>query len=165
MADITVPQTSFGTAPPVAIEGMVGDSSDTHHDSALCSAAMAAGRGVSLGSDDGIVALPAQASDVSAHFQGFTTYQAMRESTGSANRFTTKSAIGVLRRGRIWLRCEGDMVDDGPVYVVNGSGGGTPGKVRGDANTAAATIIPNGAARCIKGALSGNLVLVEVNLP
>lgn len=165
MPSIEMPQLTVTQFPNPAIEGMIADTSAISGNntiSRLAQGALHAGRGVCKGTLYEQVKLPALASDVTDHFQGFTTYNAMREPVAAGPLYKDTDAVGIFRRGPIWLLAEGTVIDDGPVYIVNGTGAGTPGMLRGDANSGAATVMPR--AKVIKGATAGNLALVEINL-
>lgn len=168
----TVPQTVYDQFPAVAFDGMIADSAVKQVDTALADVALDCGRAVVTGgastiTDPDRVKLPTAAGDVTNKFKGVSLYQASKMPiSGSANRYAIKDAVPVLRRGRVYIFPEGDMVDDGPVFVVNGSGAGTAGKFRGDANAGAATTLGANAI-CRRGATvaSGLPAILEFNLP
>lgn len=169
---ITVPQTTYNQFPGIAIDGMLAEAPISGGiDTYLTEDALVAGRFVCTG-DTALVPpspqscqLPEVATDVSAGGQGFVIYTAAKMPVAGAGEYKAKDAVPVLRKGKIWIFPEGDVVDDGPVYIVNGSGAGTPGRLRGDANTAAATIVHGAVVRRGATASSGLPALVEINLP
>lgn len=160
------PQTTMTQFCDPAVEGMIADLSAVagyNTASYVAIVAMNWGRGVVLGAAHDEIKLPTSAADITDHFQGFTRYEAMRTPVIGGNAYAIKAAVPVLRRGPIWLLVEGAAtVDDGPVYIVNGSGAGTPGRLRGDANGGAATLVARAKVR--QGAAPGALSKVEINL-
>lgn len=156
-----IPQTTMTQFPAVALEGMVADMRSAVIVSKLATVAIPVGRGVVKATAWDLCKLPALGTDITNLFQGVAILNSMREP--GVPHYAINSAVSVLRRGAIWLLAEGDVTDEGPVFIVNGSGAGTPGKLRGDANTAAATQVT--AAKVLKGATAGSLALVEFNLP
>lgn len=162
---MTIPQTTYTLVPALARAGMMADG-EHHVDSLLADVAMAPGLAVVTGAAHGECKLPTAASDVSAHFRGVAIYSPMKMPVaGSANTYAIADAVPVVRRGRVWVKPEGDMVDDGPVYVVNGSGAGTAGMFRGDANAGAATVLSRAVCMIGATAASGLFALVEINVP
>lgn len=155
-----IPQTTVTQFPDIAIEGMVADMQSTNIITRIATIGIPVGRGVVKSSAWDLCKLPTSAAEVTNNFQGVSIYSAMREP--GVPHYAIKASVSVLRRGLIWLIAEGTVVDDGPVFIVNGSGAGTAGMLRGDANTAAATQVTQ--ARVIKGATAGSLALVEFNL-
>lgn len=168
---ITLPQTSYNQFPAQAYDGML-EGTASKVDTGICAAALDAGRGLvqsaaTTTSDPDSVKLPALAADVTNHFKGVAIYLAAKMPiAGSSLRYAAKDAVPMLRRGRIWVFPEGDILEDGAVFVVNGTAGGTPGKFRGDANSGAATTLGINAI-CRRGATlaSGLPALLEFNLP
>lgn len=167
MAGISLPQLTYTTVPALAFDGQAADNTLSYNDTALVeTAAVAAGRGVCTGTTMDQCKVPAVAADVTNKFLGVVLYEAARMPTpGVAAQYAVKAAAPILRRGKVWVFPEGDMVDNGPVFLVNGSGAGTAGKWRGDANTAAATQITRAICRRGATAASGLPALLEFNLP
>lgn len=169
---MNVPQLTYSQFPAVAIDGMIADGAKPQIDTAIADVALDSGRAVVTGgasalTDPDRVKLPTSAADVTNKFKGVVLYQASKMPVaGSALRYAIKDAAPVLRQGRIYVFPEGDMVDDGPVFVVNGTGAGTAGKFRGDANAGAATTL-GASAICRRGATlaSGLPAILEFNLP
>lgn len=165
MPPISLPQSSYTVTPPIAVDGMLADTENRQTETMIAAVALAAGRGVVKGTTVDDAKLPTVAADVTNHFMGVALYQAEKMPTGTANQYAAKDAVPVLRKGRVWMFPEGDTVDNGPVFIVNGSGAGTAGKLRGDANTAAATQVTRAIVRKGSTVASGLPSLVEFNLP
>lgn len=106
--------------------------------------------------------VPASGAEVTNKFQGFALRATMQEPRIGTD-IKAKDSVSVVRKGKLWVPYEGTPVQDGAVYLVNGSGAGTPGKIRHDANGGAATLLPRCVVRKINAALS--LAQVEINLP
>lgn len=164
MADIEIPQLTYRTEPLAAYPGQLADLSAKQCDTGVCDVAMDCGRGLVYGSAYSHVKLPTSAGDITNHFQGFGLYQAIKEPVPStAARFKIKDSINVLRKGRIWIPCEGNTTDDTPCFVVHTNADATKvGMVRADLDTNKAAQAPG--CRIIRGANAGGLALVEVNL-
>lgn len=155
-----IPQTTYVFEPAVAMAGMVADMTNKTVLTKLVDIALDAGQGVVTGADGERCKLPVDAASV-ANFQGVALYDASKEPR-TANRYKATDAAGVLRRGRVWVKTDAILVVDGPVYLVNGSGGGVAGNFRPDADTAAATLIAG--AKVVKVA-SASLAMIEINVP
>lgn len=143
-----------------AFDGMVADTighSGSNTESLLAEGAIPVARAVVTGSDYDRCKLPSSAADISSHFRGFARYEAMKTPPAG---YADKDAVGVFRLGRIWIEVEGDVITDGPVYIVNSTGAGTPGRIRGDANSGAATLLPGAIVR--KGASAGSKAIIEI---
>lgn len=110
--------------------------------------------------NSGKVKLPANGSEVTDKFAGIVLSSAVKH----PGPYEVNAVVPVLRRGAVFVLAEGAVTEDGPLFVVNGSGAGTPGALRGDANGGAATQITT-RARIIKGASAGQLAEIEINLP
>lgn len=154
------PMTSVKYFPDVAIPGQIADNGPRDVATGIADTALDCGYGVVEGSNgEDSIALPAATGDVANKFAGVTVYNPMVEPKGSANRFAAKDTVSVLKKGRIWVTAQGDMVNKGPVYCVHS--GTDAGKFRGD-NTTATQV---SGARVVKGALAGSMALIEVNIP
>jgi hypothetical protein len=102
--------------------------------------------------------------DVTNAFQGFAVRQEYKEQLpdGSGPGYPDKEPIAVLRRGFIWVAVEGAVTEETPVFARTAASGGntTIGAIRGDADSANATLIPN--ARFITSTTAAGLAIVEV---
>lgn len=153
-----IPQVAYENTMPVGIAGMVAQTGQ-HVDSFLAGEDIAFGLGVVTDDPDtDTVILPNGGAIADRTFRGFTIYNAS-QAANAAEGYLEKQAVSVLRRGRIWLEAQGDVVSDGEIFVIDT--GADAGKIRGD-NTDATLI---GSCVCLKGALAGALALVEINLP
>jgi hypothetical protein len=152
------PQTSVTYFPDIGLNGQLADTG--HHDitTGLADTSLDCGLAVVLGANGyQSIKLPGSSGDVTNTIKGWTLYRAMKEPNDP--RYVIHDAVDVLRVGRIWIIAQGDLVDEGPVYVVHS--GANAGKVRGD-NTGA-TLVSR--AKVIQGATAGNLAKISVNLP
>ncbi len=155
------PQTTYDQFNAEALEGMVTEGHFGNFiDSGTLEGTSNSARGMVTGSGYGLVKVPTGTTYISAHFQGVSVYQSAKmPQAGAAVRYADGDTVPCLKKGRIWVLAQGDMVLDGPVYCVHS--GADAGKFRGDNTTA--TIVAG--AICRKAALTGALALIELNLP
>ncbi len=163
---IQIPQTSYSAAPAVAVPGFMADSDPSRSvvtGYVETAGGLEAGRFVKRGTRYRQVLALAAAADVTNLLRGVTVWENIRQP--STPQFLAKEPVGVMRKGRIWVLTAGtDTADSGPCFIIHS--GADAGKVAGAAGGGPdATVVPNGAARIIKGAAVGQLSLVEVNLP
>jgi hypothetical protein len=101
--------------------------------------------------------VPAAAGD----FLGFASRTVDKQADLSeVIKYNDKTEVGILEEGEIWAIADETVVEGDPCFYVNGSGGGTPGRVRNDADTAAATAIQF--ATIESGGNQGDLVKVKI---
>jgi len=159
---VSGPQVSVEYFPDPGMNGQIVDIGPRDILSALADTDLDIGLGVVLGANGpNSIKLPGQTSDVANLFMGFTRYNPMIEPRSP--HYAATDTVGVLRVGRIWLVCQGDVTDQGPLYVIHA--GANAGKIRGDAGSGgnAATQVTRG--RVIQGATAGNLCQVALNMP
>lgn len=139
-----LPQTHYNQFPTVAFNGQVADGGPFRDIiSRLLDADCGVGIGLCTGVDNTRVKLISTGTDVTtAAFKGFVIYEPNREPaypTPSAGTMRKAGdSVQLLRKGRIWVMPQGDVVDDGPVYLCTTA---NYGQVRGD-NTNA-SLLPN----------------------
>lgn len=107
--------------------------------------------------------LPRQATDITAHFKGITRYDAAREQASGAETYQNGAAVSVKHKGRIWVRVQDAVAEDGDVYcryasAVTGYG---LGSFRSDADSTTAAKVPG--AKYVTSASAGGLALVELS--
>lgn len=156
-----MPQTSVDLFCDAAAAGMIADMTNTEIESYSAQVGVDFGSALVKGSTTDQVKLPTTAADVSDHFRGFAKRDVMREPGATDYRAT--DTVPVVRKGKIWVSYEGTPVEDGVVFIVNGSGAGTAGKIRHDANGGAATQLSGAIVRRIDTTLG--LAQIQVNLP
>ncbi len=133
-------------------------------DSKINALAMPAGIFVCRDAADDAVKVPAAAGDVTSTGCGFVKHDMAKERQASQTvDFPAKNGVTVMRRGRMWVLCETAAAYGGQVYVrITASGGNTQlGKVRNDADTAAATALTG--CRFIRTIGAAGLVEIEYN--
>lgn len=164
---ITAYQVTFPLQPPPAFAGMKADTSNADVETRLAETALDAGYGVVKGTDPtiGQCKLPANTGDVTNSFLGVTLYTPYKEPTGTANRYLADEHVPVLGQGTIWVNVDATsgatITADGPVYCVHS--GAQAGKFRGDANSGAATLVPNAKAK--SSATEGGIAKIKFNVP
>lgn len=156
-----MPQTSVDLFCDAAAAGMVADMTNTEIESFSAQVGIDFGFAVVKGTNKDQVKLPTSGADVSGAFRGWAKRDVMREPGATDYRAT--DTVPVLRKGKIWVPYEGTPAADGAVYVVNGSGAGTAGKIRHDANGGAATLVSGAIVRDVDTTLG--LALIQVNMP
>lgn len=109
---------------------------------------------------DQTVKLPAAAGDVTNSFEGFTVRQEYREANPQG--YSNLEPVPVMRRGYIWVEVEGAVTEEGAVYVRTAASGPNTqlGAVRGDADSANATLIPG--AKFVTSTTAAGFAIVEV---
>lgn len=109
---------------------------------------------------DQTVKLPTVTGDVTNAFEGFSVRQEYREANSQG--YSNLEPVSVLRRGYIWVEVEGAVTEEGAVYARTAANGGNTqlGAIRGDADSANATLIPN--AKFVTSTTAAGLAIVEV---
>lgn len=175
---MNIPQTTYNANPAKAIEGMLVDTALANFVVskfvAVADAPIKAGRMLArstsvAGQADVNVKLPAAGADVTTHIQGISLYDASKGPGAYGaplyNGQTMPSAIPCLRRGRVWVLPEVDVVIDDPVFARITVNGGLDqlGAFRNDADGGNATAVPTG--KFVTSGTAGTPVQVEINLP
>lgn len=112
-----------------------------------------------------VAKLPAAAGDdfanggVVVHSHVYDTYRDLG-TTG----IKPKQLMAVMRRGRVWVECEEAMGKADQIFVRHtaGAGGSIVGKIRNDADTASAILIPG--ARVVQPTTGAGLCQIEVDM-
>lgn len=150
--------------PNPGLNGTVADSG--HHDitTALAeSPGFDIGLAIVLGAGGyGFGRLPSASTDISNGLViGFSLYKPMQEP--AFPHWQPTFAADILRKGRIWVVCQGAMVDQGPVFIIYS--GANAGQVRGDAGSGGNAAVAFSRAVARQGAAAGGLVILDVNTP
>lgn len=159
------PQTAVSQLPSLGVQGQLAYPDKPFDiNSRFLETAMDPGLFVTQGSTDTFngAKAPSAAGDITTagKLQGVVMYQAGLE-PASPN-FAIKDCVGVLRKGYIWVLCDGDTTDGGPCFIVFQTN--TLGAVRADAGAGTyAAAAPEGV-RIHKGASAGGFCIVELNL-
>lgn len=167
---LAIPQVAVTQNPAQAIQGQIAEGGWlTNEESVIAEVAIAAGLCVVTGATAAVGAplevtfgkLPTVIGDMTTNFRGFAVYNDMKmpPAGGGTPTYAIGDCVPVMRRGRMWVPISGDVLIDGPCYVVYT--GATAGQCRGD-NTNA-TLLPNAKFLRITTAASGLLALLEVN--
>lgn len=165
MTNVAAPQVVYNERPANAVAGMLGHSEPGRRIRTGYveeSAGLKVGRFVCKGTNQKQVRAIAAAGDL-AQLAGVTMLETMRMPQSAG--WEQYAAVPLLRGGcTIWMEAAAAIDENDDVYVVHS--GADAGLVQGAAGGGpAATIVPNGAAKCLKGGGDGDLVLIEVNLP
>lgn len=159
-------QTSYSVETAVGYAGMIADTGDRHVVSRVNpSVIIPIGCYVTKGTEDDHVKLPTTANEVTKG-QGVAIQDWLSESTptGELPQYPVKSAVSVMRQGRVWVTVEEAVNADDDVYVRYATGTGTQkGAFRKSADTTTAAVLPG--ARYITSALANGLAQIELNMP
>lgn len=161
-------QIDYSQNPAVGYPGMIADTGPRHVVSrSNPSVPIPFGCFVSKGTDQDHVKLPTTSSEVTASGVGFaiqdwSTEQVVADTVAT---FPIKSAVPVMKQGRLWVVTEEAVNAEDPVFVrfATGSGGTQLGAVRKSADTTTAVQLPG--ARFETSALALGLVQIIVNVP
>lgn len=115
---------------------------------------------VTLGGSQATVTLTNGTADTIANFLGITRHSQQPPRTDGTKGYATKDAVAVVRQGRVWCPVTATVLEGDAVYVDFTTG--NEGKFT-NVTTAPNVAIPRASFR--KGAASGALAPVEVNLP
>lgn len=159
-------QTSYSEyTPPVAFEGQLADSGLTDKLSVPCAAAMPFGKLVVQDTADLTGKLPGASTDITdaKKVLGLSlSSQVLESNPGVAGpQHPAGSVVPVLRKGRAWVKVEGDVNPDSDVYVRYAAGGNGPGSFSGALVSSATAIV--GGARYLTTATANNFALLEAN--
>lgn len=160
-------QTSYSIDQAVAIEGMIADASlvqdvITGQNQVT---AVEFGKFVAKGAGDNDIIVPAAATDITSALlrRGVVhAHQAMESSASGNPQYPVKSAVNVLKKGRIWVKPE-DTVDPTLSVHVRYAGVGTKGAFRG-ATVASETAVLANARWLSTTTVAGQLALLEIDL-
>lgn len=146
-------QTTYNTNMYSARPGLLADSGYTEKLSRIVEAAggLAAGIYVSEGTDPEVQVLaPTTAAEITGGEGGVLLYDATQLPGTNASSFEwdDEMAVPVLRKGRIWVRCDAAATpaagDQAFVRYASGAGGTVLGTFRHDADTASAALLSGG---------------------
>ena len=155
-------QSLYNTAPAVAIEGMVADSSrQLDVLSRAANDAIPAGRLV-VRQAEGKCKLPVATGEITGGTAlGVAMYDALR----AAAPYAINDMVPVIHGGRVWVKVEEAVTEGGAVFVrfASGAGGTGLGAFRASADTATAVALPGAVYR--SSASANGLAIVELNLP
>lgn len=148
--------------PEIGLEGQLADSGFHDITPGIVDSALDHGRFVVLGANGyQSIKLPGASADVTNTAKGVVLYRAMKEPCSP--HFNATETADVLRVGRIYVVPQGDMTDEGPVYVIYS--GANAGKVRADAGSGGNAAVLEPRAKMIKGGAAGSVCILSVNLP
>jgi hypothetical protein len=162
------PQTTFREVPDFGLQGQPGDMNPYTANSAILEADMDPGLFLTLGAGGyGFADEIDAAADVTTAglLQGVGIYRPALE-PASPN-FAEGDSISVMRRGYVWVLCNGTVTDGGPVYIVFDNTDPTDirGSIRADAGSGTIAAAAPSGVRVKRGATGkGSLALVELNL-
>lgn len=120
---------------------------------------------VTRSATNGAFKKPAAAADVTTGAAGFLPLQMGHYDGASGAEYAANEVVAVLRKGRMWVNSETALDNGGAIYVRHTANGAatTLGKVRNDADTNNAALLPN--AQCVLGRADAGLVEIEFSLP
>lgn len=165
-----IPQTTVTQYPAAALQGMVGDNGLLDVLSACVSetGGLDAGLGVILdtaqASTPGYTLKAKLPVDANSIIAGFTLYRAMGGVLNATSdpRFPLDAGVNIVRKGRIWVLAQANVVQGDPVYVWF-AGTSVNGSIRNDAGSNQAVYARG--CRVLRGASAGGLALIDVNIP
>lgn len=158
-------QTVYVQDPPVAIEGMIADSSpylEIISRKVEQAAGIPFGRFVTKGTASDQIQLPNATGDVSSSAGvGFTRADTSREQAATPQGYQDDHIADVMRRGNMWVDPEGTPAYGAQVFVrfAAGAGGSDLGRTRIDADTATAVALPG----CFFRESEGSFTKIEFN--
>lgn len=155
-------QTAYNTEFAVAVAGMLNDNGVDDVLTFAAETTLEAGRPVVRGTADTQCLLPSGAAD---EFLGVTVFQQPVEDDDLAAvlTFSVGEPVGVLQKGRIWVRVEEAVVAGDPVFWRHTTSGPlVPGGWRNDADTATAVQVAG--ARFLTDAAIDTLALLSLNV-
>ncbi len=155
------PQLSVTYFPSSAYAGMPADGGFRDVTTGIADTDMDHGLAVCLGANgDQSIKLPGASGDLSS-LKGFTLRRVMAEPRSPA--FAAHDALDVMRVGRLWVAVQGDVVSEGPVYIIYS--GTNAGLVRGDAGSGGNAAVLVTRCKVLEGATAGNLAKIAISLP
>ena len=159
-------QTSYSqNMQPVAFEGQLADSGLTDKMSISCAAAMPFGKLVIRDTGDLTGKLPGADTDVTNAKKvlglSIATQAIEQNPSVPTPQYPAKSMVPVLRKGRAWVKVEGNVTPDSDVYVRYAAGGNGPGSFSGDLVSSATAVVNS--ARYLTTATANNFALLEAD--
>lgn len=159
-----VPQTTVTYFPNIGLNGQLADTG--HHD-ITTAVAESPGFDIGLAVAQGAGgygygrALSASTDITNGLVIGWSLYKAMQEP--AFPHWQPTFAADIVRKGRIYVYCQGATVDNGPAFVIYS--GANAGQLRGDAGAGpnAALQVPRVIVR--QGAAAQGIALLDINLP
>lgn len=160
-------QTSYSIDQSAGLPGQLADAGHQDVISAInAAAAVAFGKLMVKGASEGLCKVPALAADITTKelVLGVSVKSHALESARDANppSWPQNSAVPCLRKGRIYVLVEEDVVAGDPVFVRYAAGGSGPGSFGKSAGASERAALDG--ATYYKGALTGQLAILEVNL-
>ena len=158
-------QTAYSVNQGVALEGGLYDIGDNDILSYLVqdSGGILFGKGVAQGTADDQAKLPAAAADVTDKFLGISqAVQGIEADSSGVVKYVQKAAMGVVRKGRVWVKVEEAVAPHDPVYCRYAAGGLGVGSFRKSTGTSEAALVSG--AKYLTTAGANGLALVELNL-
>lgn len=163
-------QTSYSTNQLVAFAGQLGDIGPhdigTFVNSVLASVPFGVAVSMDPASGDGHFKLPAASGDLVRNLLlGVTAATQAIENLGSGGGYKINAAVGVMKKGRVWVQVEEAVVAGDPVFVriASGAGGTQLGSFRKSADTATASQVLEGMQYLTSAAAAG-FALLQINL-
>lgn len=163
-------QTSYSINQLTAFAGQLGDIGPhdigTFTNSVLASVPFGVAVSMDPTSGDGHFKLPAASGDLVRNLLlGVTSATQAIENLGSGGGYKINAAVGVLKKGRVWVQVEEAVVAGDPVFVriAAGAGGTQLGAFRKTADTASASQVLEGM-QYLTSASALGFVLLQVNL-
>lgn len=164
-------QTSYSTNQLVAFAGQLGDIGPhdigTFTNSVLASVPFGVAVSMDPTSGDGHFKLPAASGDLVRNLLlGVTTAtQAIENVPVGGGSYKQYAAVGVMKKGRVWVAVEEAVVAGDPVFVriASGAGGTQLGAFRKSADTASASQVLEGMQYLTSAAAAG-FALLQINL-
>lgn len=160
-------QTTYNTEPGIAVAGQIEDRQGAYivSRSLETAAGVDAGVFVAKGASSDQAKAIAAAGDVGANTLGVTVYRPIKMPISATVRFAEKETLPIIRRGRVWVKVQGDVADDSAFFVVHENAGGNAGAIRADAGSGDNEATAFAPGRVVIGGSAGGVALVEVNLP
>lgn len=162
------PQTTFREVPAFGLQGQNGmPNQPTTTFSAILETAADPGLFLTLGAGGyGFADVVDAAADVTSAglLQGVGLYRPALEPADP--NFAIGDSISIMRRGYVWVLCNGTVTDSGPVYIVydNSTPTNILGSIRADAGSGTIAAVAPAGVRVVRGASAAGVALVELNL-
>jgi hypothetical protein len=124
------------------------------------------GKFACLGAGPGLIALPAAAADITDLKKAIGVVLAKQDMESSASgdpQYPVKSAVPVMKKGRVWVNTESAVTaGSSDVHVRYVAGSGSVGAFRGAAVASETAILPD--AKWLSTTTGAGLALLEINL-
>jgi hypothetical protein len=160
-------QTTYSMEPAIAVAGQIEDRQGAYIVSRSLETVTGLDAGVfcSKGASANQCKAIAAAGDVDADVLGVSVYRPIKMPVSATARFAETETVPIIRRGRVWVKVQGDVADDSPVFVVHENAGGNAGQIRADVGAGDNEATAFVAARVVRGGSAGGVALIEINLP